>query len=428
MGSPSPHPSNEAADVTAPPALNACSDDVLDSILARILQSVDGSDAGGSVRWRFLAEPVRRALRQLDRRKKLEMLFTLDALWQDLLTALPQEVQALADCGFFRMLCLNLHDANPVAFACVVEGLSHCIRILPELVLKAWEYGAVRPIAAFILDHKALAETQTLILDLRLQHALYFLASMGGPLTAPGCSEEAQKTSKKCFNWFLKQGVISRVAEIWVALPKAGVELERDGNYIVIVYRAAVTLMFASHFALLAKGLLCDWDRLTDCDEPVAPGVNDYRHLIVGVCTCLLLSNWLQVSTGPEPEVQERGKKEIAEHPDILTVLRILRRLVESPDPLIARNGKLSFVALVRLLMCDHPRPLPDGSVETAFRFLGDPSIKHCWGNWMFAMAQSFCAGTLTADFLAHFFPGFLHGFAAEAHRRKPARVYDPDL
>lgn len=44
-------------------------------------------------------------------------------------------------------------------------------------------------------------------------------------------------------------------------------------------------------------------------------------------------------------------------------------------------------------------------------------------------MASNFCAGTLSADFLlAHFFPGFLRAFTAESHRRKPARVYDPDL
>lgn len=60
---------------------------------------------------------------------------------------------------------------------------------------------------------------------------------------------------------------------------------------------------------------------------------------------------------------------------------------------------------------------------------MGDPSIKESAGYWMFVMARSFRAGTLSADFLlAHFFPGFLRAFAAEAHRRKPARVYTPEL
>ncbi|GAQ83782.1 hypothetical protein KFL_001610230 [Klebsormidium nitens] len=207
-----------------------------------------------------------------------------------------------------------------------------------------------------------------------------------------------------------------------------------------MVYRAAATLSYASHFALSVKGPTdLEWRQArlvkvtvrfmqVQCERQPEPGVNDYRQGVVGLCASLLLINWLHF-TDPESEVRKTGKKEIAEHPDVLKVLQILQQLVESPDPSVARNARDGFVALVRLLTCEHARPLPDGTVETAFRFMGDPSIKQSVGHWMFVMTRNFRAGTLTADFLlAHFFPGFLRAFAADALRRKPARVYNPEL
>ncbi|GAQ82779.1 hypothetical protein KFL_001240100 [Klebsormidium nitens] len=416
----------------------------LESVFARLLEHLERSGplSGRRSHWIDL---LRQDMPSLDRKQKIKTTFKLDEFREELESASSQDVRLLADSGFFKVLCACLRDADAETLACATECLGHCIRIVPELIEKAWAWGALRPVATLILKDWEVADEQALYYDLPLQHSLYFLATLGGPCNYEQlrCSEEICEISRKCLNWLNKQGVQRRAAEMLVALSKAKAESKDGDDYLPFVFNATLVLMFGSHPSLHSKGR--PGARL-ESQEGLGAAVLHFIQLsgnpefmerpeprgIVENSTKLLLLLWLPYSSATDSDALRTRKKEIAEHPDILKVAQILKEEAESQSHPVKESTKACFAALVCLLTFEHPRPLPRATLESALRILCNADVSAdwlSWDRWNVVLNRRFHDNTVSPTFLlTHFFPAFLTAFAVEANRCKPARIYGPGL
>ncbi|GAQ78269.1 hypothetical protein KFL_000100350 [Klebsormidium nitens] len=410
----------------APPQLTTI-DDPLEVLLGRMLEEIERG------RWGFMVAAIRQTLQRLKKKEKLAMVSNVDEFCDALGSASPAEVQALADCGLFKMICANLKAQSRESVAHTVECLSHCIRLVPELCVRAWEFGAVREVTNIIMEVREATKKRALAADSSLQQALYFFEAMGRPLKGVPCSEQAKKVSKKFYHWAIRQGVIEKVAVTWVALSDIEVR-DRDPRFMPMVYHGATVLMFGTCFAPKGRavkleeqaGLLGAVLQFLQLEHQRK--LTDFGYLTVEVAICLLLNVWLLPSSA-RSETLRGGKRDIAEHADIVKVVTILQALAEAQSEPVPAISKESFARLVCFLIFEHPRPLPKSTVESAVRIMCGRSEEPTWEHCKALMAHHFHAGHVSIDFLfSHFFPGFLAAFCGEAERRAPARVFTPEL
>lgn len=232
----------DAAEKSAAPPQLTIIDDPLEVLLGRMLEEIERG------RWGFMVGAIRETLQKVKKKEKLAMVSDVDEFRDALGSASPSEVQALADCGLFKMLCANLKAQSRESVAHTAECLSHCIKIVPELCVRAWEFGAVREVTGIIMRINKVTNKRALAQDIALQRALYFLETMGRPLKGAPCSEHAKTISKKFYHWAIRQGLMEKVAEIWVALSSIE-QRDRDPQFVPTVYHGATVLMFGTYFA-----------------------------------------------------------------------------------------------------------------------------------------------------------------------------------
>lgn len=234
-----------------PPEL-AGADDGLDEALDQALRIL-GHSPSTNQKCASSADASGVATNAADRRAKLRVLYSNDAFRAELGRSSREEMQALADSSLFRVLCSCLREGDPLEFAHVGECVCHCIRTVPELVVDAWAFGAVRPIVACLLKKRKLNDKRALLRDSGLQHSLCFVMCMGMPLKAPGCSEAAKNVSRKCIGWFIRQGVFVKVGEVSVALSQSGPECKQE-KFLAFVFYAVASLLVAAQYTLSSRG------------------------------------------------------------------------------------------------------------------------------------------------------------------------------
>jgi hypothetical protein len=159
----------------------------------------------------------------VQRRARLKELSTSPDFILQLKVADTAKAQYYADKGIFKILCFNLHDLTSEAALRSIAGLTSLLEKLPDLTLRAWEYGAIGPITELlrkaVAQKKLKVEDKTeLLWDESLVTSVRFLAAMGTPLRSALTSQPATNTSMKFFRWLSRKEMLLPTARLWIAL------------------------------------------------------------------------------------------------------------------------------------------------------------------------------------------------------------------
>jgi hypothetical protein len=169
----------------------------------------------------------------VQKRARLKVLSTSPDFILQLKVADATKAQYYADKGIFKILCFNFHDLTSEAACRSIAGLTSLLEKLPDLTLRAWEYGAIGPITELlrkaVAQEKLKVEDKTeLLWDESLVTSVRFLAAMGTPLRSAPTSQPATNTSIKFFRWLARKEMLLPTARLWIALT----QVRNEGRFL----------------------------------------------------------------------------------------------------------------------------------------------------------------------------------------------------